>query len=77
MTTIQIAVRDDVKARVTEVAEEQHLTLEEFMMMALMEKLSTLPDPELQARALRGKHADCDALLDLAPDVPPDEHDKP
>ena len=44
--------------------------------MALMEKLSTIPDLNLERRASRGKREDFVALLNLAPDVPPDDHDK-
>ena len=76
MTTLQITVRDDVKERVTAVAEKQHISLEDFTTMALMEKLSTIPDPALEDRAARGKREDFDAFLDLAPDVPPDAYDK-
>ncbi len=76
MTTLQIAVRDDVKERVTALAEEQHISIEDFMTMALMEKLSTIPDAALEARAARGKREDFDALLDLAPDVPAEGDDR-
>jgi predicted nucleic acid-binding protein len=76
MTTLQITVRDDVKERVTAVAEKQHISLEDFTTMALMEKLSTLPDLALEQRAARGNRKDFDAFLDLAPDVPPEDYDK-
>lgn len=76
MTTVQIALPDEVKDRVSEMAEKQHITLEQFMTMALMEKLSTIPDPYLEQRAARGKREDFEAFLALAPDVPPEDYDK-
>lgn len=76
MTTLQITVRDDVKERVTAVVERQHISLEDFTAMALMEKLSTTPDPAIEDRAARGKREDFDAFLDMAPDVPPERHDR-
>ena len=76
MTTVQIAIPDDVREKVSEVAEKQHITLEQLMTMALMEKLSKIPDPCLERRAARGKRSNFDAFLDLAPDVPPEDYDK-
>jgi predicted transcriptional regulator len=76
MTTLQIRVRDDVKERMTALAERQHISLEDFTAMALMEKLSTIPDPALEKRAARGKRRDFDAFLDMAPDVPRENDDQ-
>ena len=76
MTTLQIALPDEVGRKVCEAAEHQHLSLEEFAEMALMEKLSHIPDERLEVRAARGKREDFDAFLALARDVEPDDYDK-
>ena len=76
MTAVSIMLPEDVKEKVTQVAELHHETLEEFMVIALMEKLSKLPDPYLEARAARGKREDFEAFLALVPDVPPPDYDR-
>lgn len=76
MTTVQIALPDEVKDRISAMAEKQHITLEQFMTMALMEKLSTIPAPYLEQRAARGKREDFEAFLAQVPDVEPEERDK-
>lgn len=76
MTTLQILLPDEVKSKVCEAAEHQHLSIEEFASIALMEKLSQIPDEQLEARAARGKREDFDAFLALARDVEPEEYDK-
>lgn len=76
MTTLQITLPDEVKEKVSQVAARQHISLQDFLSMALMEKLSTIPDPELEKRAARGKRVDFDALLAQFLDVPPEDYDR-
>ena len=76
MTTLQIMVEDDVGKKLSDVISDQHVTMAEFMRMALMEKLSHIPDPYLVAMAKKGTRADFDAFLDTASDNPPSEEDK-
>ena len=76
MTTLHITVPEDVERKVGRVTRRQHISMEEFMTMALMEKLSTIPDPELQRRAKRASRKGFEAFLALVPDVPPDDFDK-
>ena len=76
MTTLHITVPEEVERKVARVVERQHISLEEFMAMALMEKLSTIPDRDLERRARRAKPEDFEAFLDLVPDVPPDDRDR-
>ena len=76
MTTLHIAVPEDVERKVAQVARRQHISIEEFMAMALMEKLSTIPDPDLERRAGRARREDFEAFLDQVPDVPPEDYDK-
>jgi predicted transcriptional regulator len=76
MTTLQLTLPDEVKNKVAEVAERQHVTLQAFMTMALMEKLSSIPDPDMEDRAARSDQKDFDEFLASIPDVPPDAHDR-
>ena len=76
MTTVQISLPDAVKRKVSRIASQQHVTLQELMTMALMEKLSTIPDPRLERRAAHGKREDFDAVLNMIPDVPPAAEDR-
>ena len=76
MTTLQIALPEEVRDKVCEAAEQQHLSLEQFAAMALMEKLSHIPDQELEKRAACGRREDFDAFLALARDVPPEDYDR-
>jgi len=76
MTTLQITLTDDVGQKVSEVAESQHLSIEELMTIALMEKMSSIPDPVLERRAARGRREDFDTFMAHVPDVPADEHDR-
>ena len=76
MTAVKIMLPDEVERKVFELAESQHITVEELMTMALMEKLSTVRDPYLETRAEMGRRGDFDAFLAQVPDVPPDDYDK-
>ena len=76
MTAVKIMLPEDVERKVSELAESQHITIEELMTMALMEKLSTIRDPYLEERAKLGQREDFDAFLAQVPDVPPDDYDK-
>ena len=76
MTTLQISVPDDIGRKVNELAQQTHVSLQDLLVMALMEKLSTIPDPDLEKRAARGKREDFDAWLASVPAVPPETYDK-
>jgi len=76
MTTLQISVSDEIGRKVKEVAQQTHVPLQDLLVMALMEKFSTIPDPELEKRAAKGKREDFEAWLASVPDVPPENYDK-
>ena len=76
MTAVKIMLPEEVERRVSELAESQHITIEELMTMALMEKLSSIRDPVLEERAKLGRREDFDAFMAQVPDVPPEDYDK-
>jgi hypothetical protein len=77
MTKMHVLVPDDVKTKAEEVAEENHMSLDELTSMALIEKLSSMvKDPYLEARAKRADWNKFRAALAMVPDVPPEDYDR-
>ncbi len=78
MNTLQIALPDDVSQRVAELARRQGMSAEEFAAAAVADQIAACDQlASLRERAVRGAHVDFDALLDLAPDAPPEPGDEP
>lgn len=76
MTTIQITMPEDIEAKAEEVARQQKMSLDEFMTLALVEKLSAaIPDSYLEQRARRGKEQAFREFMSEVPDAPPDDGD--
>ena len=77
MTALHVMVPEDVQQKAREVADQEHITLDELTTQALMEKLSAMiPDPYLEARAKRGDRKKFFEVLAGVPDVPPDDYDR-
>lgn len=77
MTTLLVEMPEDIEHAVEEAAMSQHLSPKDFVLRALIEKLSrTLKDPYLEERARRGNRKAFDAFLAQVPDVPPEECDR-
>ena len=77
MTKLQILIPDDVRDKAEDAAREEHISLDEFTTLALIQRLSTsIPDPYLEERAKRGNPQRFREILAQAPDVPPEEYDK-
>ena len=77
MTTMHISVPDDVRDKVSEVANRIHVSVDELATMALIEKVSVmLKDPFLEERAKKGDWKKFQEALDMIPDVPPEDYDK-
>lgn len=77
MTALHVMVPDEVQAKALEVAQRQHITIDDLTTMALVEKLSAMiPDPYLEARAKRGDRKKFDAVMAGVPHVEPEERDR-
>ena len=77
MTTLQVRIPDDVRAKAEEAAREKHVSLDEFTTLALIQSISiSLPDPYLEERAKRGNLQRFREILASVPDVPPEDYDK-
>lgn len=63
--------------QVRELAEEEGISINQFVMLALAEKVAALQTMGyLEERAKRGTREDLLNILAKAPDVEPDEYDK-
>ncbi len=77
MSAIQIELPDPVHERAMELARQNAMPLDRLMVVALVEKLSTMhPDEALEARARRGTWEGLDEFLQGVPDVEPKEFDR-
>lgn len=77
MTALHVMIPDEVQEKAREVADRQHITLDDLTTMALVEKLSAMiPDPYLQARAKRGDRKKFERALAMVPHVEPEEYDR-
>ena len=77
MSAIQIELPEQVHQRALELARRKSLSLDRLMVVALVEKLSTMfPDETLEQRAKRAERAAFDEFMKGVPDVEPQERDK-
>ena len=77
MSAIQIELPDPVHRKATELARQREMPLEQLMVMALVETLSSMfPDEELEERAKRGSEAGFNEFMSGVPDVEPEEYDR-
>jgi len=77
MSAIQIELPEPVRQRAAQLAEQQSMTLDHLMVVALVEKLATLsPDAALEERAQRGTRQGFDEFVQGVPDVEPPEFDQ-
>ncbi len=78
MKTIRLQLPDSLHKLARELAEEEGVSMNQLITLALAEKLSALKtESYLEARAARGDRARFEAALAKAPDVePPDERDR-
>ena len=77
MSTIQIELPDQVHRRALDLAERQAMPLDRLMVVALVEKLSTMSlDEALEVRARRGSREGFDEFMAGVPDVEPEPYDR-
>ena len=74
---MNINVPDSLLKQVRQLAEQENMTIEQFISSALAEKVSALRTVEyLQRRAARGNRASFEQALNNVPDTEPPEADQ-
>ena len=77
MSTLRLTFPPSLHEQVEECARKEDLSINEFIMLAVSEKLATLSTADyLAERAKRGTRDKLLAVLAKAPDVEPEDHDK-
>jgi hypothetical protein len=77
MSAIHLELPDEIHRRATELAQQKHIPLDRLLLVALVEKLSTMfPDPTLQERARQGTWDGFDEFTQGVPDVEPEDYDR-
>jgi hypothetical protein len=72
--SVTISVPEELYRKAVEVAEQQHVSVDEVFAAAFAEQMSALD--RLKERAKRGSRDKFQAMLDKAPDVDPEEYDR-
>ena len=77
MSAIQIEMPEPVHQRALELAQQNAMSLDRLMLVALVEKLGVMwPDETLEQRARRGTDEGFDEFMNGVPDVEPDAYDQ-
>ena len=77
MATLSIRIPDSLHKTVKELAESDHVSLNQFIAYAITEKVSSLKTVDyLKQRAEKANIEDFDKILSMVPDVEPDSNDK-
>jgi hypothetical protein len=77
MSTLSVRLPESLHKGIREVAKREGVSINQFVMVAVAEKLSALMTEEyLQARAEHGSREAYNAALAQVPDVEPEEYDK-
>ena len=77
MSTLHLTLPPSLHEQVQAYASKEGISINEFIMLAVAEKLATLSTAEyLAERARRGSREKLLAMLAKAPDVEPEDYDK-
>lgn len=77
MSTLSVRLPDSIHREIRELAKEDGVSINQFISLALAQKVSSIRTVEyLKQRAARGSAEHLISLLDSAPDVEPEEHDR-
>lgn len=77
MSAISVRLPESLHEAVRELAQRENVSINQFIALALAEKVSALKTEEyLSARAQRGSRAKFEAALDKVADVEPEDHDR-
>jgi hypothetical protein len=77
MSTISLRLPESLHEAARELAEQEHVSINQFITLALAEKISALMTEEyLGERAKRGDRARFDEAMRKVADIEPEEEDK-
>ena len=77
MSTLRLTLPQSLQEQVEALAQKEGISVNEFIALAVAEKLATLATVDyLAERAKRGSRDKLLAVLAKAPDVEPEEYDK-
>lgn len=77
MSTLQLTLPQSMQEQVEALAQQEGISINEFITLAVAEKLATLATADyLAERAKRGSREKLLAVLAKAPDVEPEDYDK-
>jgi hypothetical protein len=77
MSTLHLTLPQSMQEQVEALAQKEGISINEFIMLAVAEKLATLATADyLSERAKRGSREKLLAVLAKAPDVEPEDYDK-
>lgn len=77
MSTLSIRLPDSLHKQVKELAENEGTSMNQFIAIAVAEKMSALMTVEyLEERARRGSREKFDAVLEKVPEAKPEEYDR-
>jgi rRNA-processing protein FCF1 len=77
MSTLSLRLPDSIHRELKELAKEDGISINQFISLAVAEKVSCLKTVDyLKRRASKATPSDLLSILDLAPDVEPEEKDK-
>jgi hypothetical protein len=77
MSIVQVQIPDSLHKSLSDLADRDGISIDQFISTAIAEKLSALmTENYLKDRARRGDRAKYEAILAKVPDVEPEEHDR-
>jgi len=77
MAVLSLRLPESLHRRVRAMAKQEGISMNHFVALAVAEKVSALDIVDyLRQRAARADVSDFDRVLDRAPDVEPDAHDR-
>lgn len=77
MSAISVRLPESLHEAVRELARRDNVSINQFVALALAEKVSALMTEEyLEERAKRGSRAAFESAMDKVPDIEPEERDR-
>ena len=77
MSTLSVRLPDSLHKRIKKMAEGEGISMNQFITLAVTEKMSALMTVEyLKSRARRGDREKFEAVLENVPDVAPEVYDQ-
>ena len=77
MAVLSLRLPESLHRRVREMAKQEGISMNQFVALALAEKVSALDTIDyLRQRAAQADVNDFDRVLDIVPDIEPDAHDR-